>query len=338
MARALRIEYEGAIYHVVARGNLKQAIFRSARDRLRFLDKLEETASRHHLRVYAWTLMTTHYHLLLCTPRANLSRAMHQLQSSYSTYVRARHNLSGHIFGGRYKARLVEGDPYLLALTRYIHLNPIHTQNMRERPLEEKLAFLSRYAWSSHRDYGGMRHRFDWLMREPLLDLVAEGRADREVAYREFVVRGAAESDEELAVAMARSAKAIGGPEYCSWADEAYHRAQMQQGRQEDVAMRRRDVVLSPDVVRDAVARELKLSASELSRARGNSLARDLLIVSWRDFCGLSNREIGHRLGHADGATVGKRFAQLSGDSDLHHGIQKAAVKVEKRSIDNCKA
>ena len=132
----------GAIYHVVAHGNLKQAIFRSARDRLRLLDRLEETASRHQLRVYAWTLMTTHYHLLLCTPRANLSRAMHQLQSSYSTYVRARHNLSGHVFGGRYKARLVEGDPYLLALTRYIHLNPIHTRHMRERPLEERLAFL----------------------------------------------------------------------------------------------------------------------------------------------------------------------------------------------------
>ena len=209
---------------------------------------------------------------------------------------------------------------------------------MRARPLEEKLAFLHRYAWSSHRDYSGTRHRFDWLMRAPLLDLVAEGRADREVAYRQFVECGAAESDEELDAAMARSSKAIGGAEFCSWADEEYRRVQMQQGRQEDVAMRRRDVVLSPDAVRDAVARELKLSASALSRTRGNSFARDLLIMSWRDFCGLSNREIGHRLGHADGATVGKRFAQLSCDSDLHHGIQKAAVKVKKRSIDNCKA
>ena len=65
---------------------------------------------------------------------------------------------------------------------------------------------------------------------------------------------------------------------------------------------------------------------------------RDRLMMSWRDFCGLSNREIGHRLGHADGATVGKRFAQLCRDSDLHHGIQKAAIKVKKRTIDNCKA
>jgi hypothetical protein len=81
----------------------------------------------------------------------------------------------------------------------------------------------------------------------------------------------------------------------------------------------------------------LKLSASELSIARGNSFARDLLMMSWRDFCGLSDREIGHRLGHADAATVGKRFAQLCRDSDLHHGIQKAAVKVKKRTIDNCK-
>ncbi|MBT3191022.1 MAG: hypothetical protein HN341_00550 [Verrucomicrobia bacterium] len=121
-------------------------------------------------------------------------------------------------------------------------------------------------------------------------------------------------------------------------ADEEHHRVQMQQGRQEDVELRRRDVVLSPDVVQDAVARELKLLSSEFPVARGNSFARDLLILSWRDFCGLSNREIGHRLGHADGATVGKRFAQLRGDSGLHHGMQKVTAKVKKRSIDNCKA
>jgi putative transposase len=322
----------------MARGNLKQAIFRSPRDRLRFLDKLAETASRHHLHVYAWTLMTTRYHILLCTPRANLSRAIHQLQSSYSSYVRARHNLSGHVFGGRYKARLVEGDRDLLALTRYIHLNPLHTQEMRKLPLEERLAFLRRYAWSSHRDYGGSRSRFEWLMRGPLLDLVAEGRQDRQAAYRQFVEDGAERPDENLTAAMAKSSKAIGSSEFCTWAEEEYHRVQQQQGRQEDVAMRHREVVMSPDEVQQAVARQLKLPATELQLARGNSFSRDLLIMAWRDFCGLSNRQIGHRLGHADGATVGKRFAQLSSDSDLNRAIQQAIGRVNKCSIDNCKA
>ena len=338
MARALRIEYEGAIYHVMARGNLKQAIFRSPRDRLRFLDKLAETASRHHLRVYAWTLMTTHYHLLLCTPRANLSRAMHQLQSSYSSYFRVRHNLSGHVFGGRYQAPLVDGDRYLLALTRYIHLNPLRTREMRVRSIEERVSLLRRYVWSSHRDYCGSRHRFEWLMREPLLDLVSEGQADQEAAYRRFVEAGAAESDAELAAAMAMSSKAIGSAEFCAWVEEEYHRVQMQQGREEDVAMRCRECVMSPDAVLEAVARELNVVASDLQTFRGNSFSRDLLLMAWRDFSGLSNREIGHRLGHADGATVGKRFAQLNRDADLNRCIASAVSKVKKCSIDNCKA
>ncbi len=78
------------------------------------------------------------------------------------------------------------------------------------------------------------------------------------------------------------------------------------------------------------MAQQLKLPATELQLARGNSFFRDLLIMAWRDFCGLSNREIGHRLGHADGATVGKRFAQLGSDSDLNRSIQKAVCKAKK--------
>ncbi len=85
---------------------------------------------------------------------------------------------------------------------------------MHECPLVDKLAFLRQYAWSSHRDYSGARHRFEWLMRGLRLDLVAEGHADREVAYRQFVERGLAEPDEELDVAMVRSSKAIGGAEF----------------------------------------------------------------------------------------------------------------------------
>jgi len=95
---------------------------------------------------------------------------------------------------------------------------------------------------------------------------------------------------------------------------------------------------MSPDAVLEAVARELKVPATELQIVRGNSFSRDLLLMAWRDLCGMSNREIGHRLGHADGATVGKRFAQLSRDADLNRCIRKAAGKVEKHSIDNCKA
>lgn len=338
MARALRVEYEGAIYHVMARGNLRQAIFRSPRDRLRFLDKLEETAERHGLRVYAWTLMTTHYHLLLCTARGNLSRAMHQLQSSYSTYVRVRHSLRGHVFGGRYKARLVEGDHYLLALTRYIHLNPLHTREVEALSLEARLRYLRRYAWSSHRDYSGYRRRFDWLVREPLLALVSEGARDAEAAYREFVIGGIEHPDEALEKAMALSSKAIGSSEFCAWAEEVYREGIAQQGSPEDVAMRRREAVVSPDLVEQAVARQLRIGGSDSFCARGNHYSRDVLLVAWRDLCGLSNREIGRRLGHADGATVGKRFKTIRQDPEHSDKIHALVSETKIGSIANCKA
>jgi len=338
MARPLRVEYEGAIYHVMARGNLRQAIFRSPKDRLRFLDKLEETAERHGLRVYAWALMTTHYHILLCTPRGNLSRAMHQLQSSYSTYVRVRHSLSGHVFGGRYKARLVEGDQYLLALIRYIHLNPLHTDAITALSFEEKVDYLRRYAWSSHRDYGGYRRRFNWLLREPLLNLVAEGRSDREAAYRTFVISNIDRQDVELEKAMALSSKAIGSSAFCAWAEDAHREVLSKQGSPEDAAMRKLEAVVSPELVERTVAQQAKTTVSNLLHGRGNNNNRDVLLIAWRDLSGLSNREIGHRLGHADGATVGKRFKQLQHQPQYYAEIYSAVVRIKNGSIANCKA
>ena len=102
--------------------------------------------------------------------------------------------------------------------------------------------------------------------------------------------------------------------------------------------MRRQEVVTPPDAARTAVEQQLKTVSPEPLCGRGNSFARDLLIMTWRDLSGLSNREIGHRLGHADGATVGKRLRDLRADADAHHRIQIAIGKIRKRCIANCKA
>ena len=134
MAWALQLEFQGAIYHVMARRNGRRALFCDDADRERFLEKLEESVELHHLRLYAYVLMSNHYHLLLCTPRGNLSQAMQQFQTSYSTYFRARHRMPGHVYEGRYKAPLVEGNRYLLALTCYLHLNPVRVRALSREP------------------------------------------------------------------------------------------------------------------------------------------------------------------------------------------------------------
>ena len=103
MARPLRLEYEGAIYHVMARGNERGAIFRLNSDRLRFIEKLAESAQTYHVRVYAYTLMHNHWHGLIETPRGNLSAFMQQFNTSYTTYFNTKHQRVGHLYSGRYK-------------------------------------------------------------------------------------------------------------------------------------------------------------------------------------------------------------------------------------------
>ena len=125
MARPLRIEYAGAFYHIISRGNEKGKIFASDIDRERFLDYLKKIVVRYHIKIHTYCLMYNHYHLLLETERPNISKVMHDLNSSYTAYFNARYKRAGHLFQGRYKSILVQADKYLHSLSRYIHLNPV---------------------------------------------------------------------------------------------------------------------------------------------------------------------------------------------------------------------
>lgn len=125
MARPLRIEYEGAFYHILARGNEGKRIFLSKADYEKFLANLRTSAERFSVVIHCYVLMGNHYHLIVETPKANLSSFMHAIQSGYTTYFNTKRGRSGHLFQGRYKSLLVDKDAYLLELSRYIHVNPV---------------------------------------------------------------------------------------------------------------------------------------------------------------------------------------------------------------------
>ena len=125
MARPLRIELAGGLYHVMSRGNDRRAIVRDDADRQRRLDWLERTVQTYGWRLHAFALMTNHEHLFLETPEPNLSAGMHLLNSSYTGYFNLRHRRAGHLFQGRFKAHLVEEEGYFTEISRYIHLNPV---------------------------------------------------------------------------------------------------------------------------------------------------------------------------------------------------------------------
>jgi len=175
MARAWRIEFEGALYHVLSRGNERREIFFGDDDRRRFLDTLGDMAQRFEIDVFVYVLMGNHYHLLLRTPRANLSRAMQWLGVTYTNRFNARHSRSGHLFQGRFKNMLVQNDAYLLQLSYYIHRNPLRAK-MVER--------LADYRWSSYRAYAYGQIAPEWLNTELILSQLVNAK-DRHKAYRE---------------------------------------------------------------------------------------------------------------------------------------------------------
>jgi len=125
MARKLRVQFEGAIYHVTIRGVERRTLFNDNNDCERFLECLGEAVEESGVRLYLFCLMTNHVHLLVETPQGNLSAFMHKLQTAYTVYYNLRHKRVGHLMQGRFGAKPVEGDTYLLVLSRYIHLNPV---------------------------------------------------------------------------------------------------------------------------------------------------------------------------------------------------------------------
>ncbi len=144
MARPLRIEYPGALYHVINRGHRKEKIFRRVADREIFLEKLIAARRKFGIVVHAYCLMDNHFHLLIETPNANLARAMHTFHASYANWFRVKYQLVGSVFQGRYKAVLVERDDYLVRLSAYIHLNPVRA-GLVDEPEEHR--------WSSYGQY-----------------------------------------------------------------------------------------------------------------------------------------------------------------------------------------
>ena len=124
MARKPRVEYDGAFYHVIVRGNQRQRTFHDDQDRISYLERLEHYRQRYGFRLFAYVLMSNHVHLLLETKSVPLSKIMQGIQFSYTQRYNRRHRKVGHLFQGRYKAILCDRDAYLLELVRYIHLNP----------------------------------------------------------------------------------------------------------------------------------------------------------------------------------------------------------------------
>ena len=190
MSRPLRIEYPGAMYHVMNRGNQRQDVFRKKADCETFIEKLEYFSELFHVKIYCYVLMNNHFHLLLCTQEANLGRFMQSFLTSFTITLNRRNQKSGHLFQGRYKAQLVENHEYVSKLSRYIHLNPVRIKKYKDNTIEENRNILQNYTWSSFTAHIGLKEPEDFLDIKPVLSSWGSNNIRRMKNYREYVEQG----------------------------------------------------------------------------------------------------------------------------------------------------
>jgi REP-associated tyrosine transposase len=286
MARPLRITFPGACYHVTARGNARQRIYRDERDRETFLGRLAVVVGRYGLKLHAYVLMRNHYHLLLETPEGNLARAMRQLNGVYTQDFNRRHGRVGHMLQGRYKAILVDKESYLLELSRYIHLNPVRVREVAE---------AARFRWSSAAAYVGRGRAPEWLRIDEVLGHFGRRRRTAQRAYARFLSAGMG-AEEQRPWGQVVGQTLLGGER---WVERM--RRRVGKGNEELEVPATRQLVRRPalSVVFTQVSRRAGVRREEIERptpGRVNVARLAAVQVAW-ERCGVTQREIGAACG-----------------------------------------
>lgn len=335
MARSLRVEYGGAIYHVTVRGNGKKAIFLSDRDRRALCKRLEDSVRSYGVRLYLYCLMNNHFHLVLETPHANLKRFMQSVLTGFTVSFNIRHRTSGHVTQGRYGARLVAGNEYLLKLSRYVHLNPVQLKHWREREVPERLSRLRSYPWSSFRAYAGLAPRQEWVTYGPMLDLVCQDPSLAGIRYQAFVEEGLAQPDEEFHAELEKSPRSIGDEQYRKWVDEQH--ASLEGGRRkDDISFRFDHPRVEPSKIAARVASAWGIKEADFTARRRDWEGKGVLAMMLGKYGGLTRRACASWLGVTSGNAVGyqirQTLARMETDSRLKRRVEKLETIIGKEA------
>lgn len=280
MARKPRVEFPGALYHVISRGNRRQAIFHDREDRERYLNRLEHYRGRYGFTVYAYVLMRNHVHTLIETGLTPLSKIMQGLLFTYTRFYNAKYRKTGHLFQGRYKAILCDRDAYLKELVRYIHLNP----GRMKKPVDP-----FRYRWSSHGAYVGksVPVRVNTTL---LLGQFAKTVSRARLAYARFMQEGLGAGHEQRYYATVDQ-RFLGAEEFV----EAVRKTVPSEREDHGPSLR--------GVSFEALVREVAKvhghsseSLVSASRQREYQRARSMLVYAAREWLRMGAEELGRRL------------------------------------------
>ena len=308
MARALRIQYPGAFYHVTCRGNEQREIFSDDQDRQVFLQKLNLSLDTYNVSLMAYVCMPNHFHLLVSTPEGNLSDFMRHFNISYTGAFNRRHGRVGHLYQGRYKAFLIDADNYLLEVSRYIHLNPIRAKTLPAKTAKERWDLLLKHKSSSLPGYLSARKREDFLEYEVVLAYLGGDNPRGRRSYQEFIQWGI-EHDIESPLQLGKGSGIIGGADFIESVKENFLDREM--STRELPALRELRKQYQPEELIDRFCYLLGKDRNEICRQGKQSVERLMLMEMLYRLCQITQPEIGNLMGGIDYSAVSRARKRL---------------------------
>lgn len=324
MARPLRVEYSGAVYHIINRGNAGENLYRSSRDREKFLSYLEKAVERFSIKVHTYCLMGNHFHILMETPHPNLSKSVQWINVSYAGYFNRKYKRNGHLFQGRFKSILVDADSYLKQLSRYIHLNPVRA-GLVDRPAD--------YDWSSYNSFVGKKIAPEWLETHWLLSQFGRKRKEAIANYKNFIetvdAKRLENPEKELAGGFI-----LGTPDFTRWVKKSFlaHRTDDKEIPQ----LRQLKPAIKVEMVVEAVRVEFNQDEEFLlNKGRKRNIARDTAIYLARDLTGESGKALGKYFGKISGAGITRRYNYMSKSINTNRKLRRRVNQLRKKIVNS---
>jgi REP element-mobilizing transposase RayT len=305
MARALRIQYPGAFYHVTCRGNERKGIFLDKQDQKIFLEKLALSSDTYNVPILAYVLMTNHFHLLLTTPDGNLSEFMRHFNISYTAFFNKRHKRVGHLYQGRYKAFMVDADNYLLEVSRYIHLNPVRIKALKKKEIQ---AALMSYEASSLPGFLYKRKRQDFVNYGFLLDTMGGDDSKGRRTYGAFVAKGLSQ-DLDNPLTLGKGSGIVGDESFTQWIKDTF--VGHKKGQREQPALRELKKGFSPEKLMDHFFRLSGERKADILTKGKNAVGRAMLMEFLYRFSQITQPQIGKMVGGIDYSAVSQARSRL---------------------------
>ncbi|MFO7560988.1 MAG: transposase [Desulfobacterales bacterium] len=315
MARQLRIQYPGAYYHVTSRGNERQDIYKDSVDYDIFLDKLTASLDIYNVSLLAYVCMTNHFHLFVTTPDGNLSEFMRHFNISYTSAFNRRHERSGHLYQGRYKSFLIDADNYLMAVSRYIHLNPVRIKTHSDKPLSEKIKLLDEHRHSSFPGYIRLNARVDFINYRETLNCFGGDTPNGRRQYRQFVYKGLTENLEGLSE-IGKKTGFIGSSHFKKDIRQAHLNTKSDREQPQSKVFR---VIFKPEDLIRNFCQIINADEHNICRRGRNTVDRAVLMELLYRFCDIKQPEIGRLLGGLDysAVSIARKRLRLRMEKDL---------------------